>query len=66
METTSQTPNCFLFQSKEVDSDGDLTLLVGPDKVRLLVSSKVLTLASKVFRTMLRPIFKEGVEFEER
>lgn len=49
-----------------VDEDGDLVLLVGAG-TRILVSSKVLTLASKVFKAMLsRSTFTEGRELAER
>lgn len=43
-----------------VDDDGDVDLLVGPEETRLRVSSKVLTLASKVFSAMFSDRFKEG------
>lgn len=45
-----------------IDNDGNIDLLVGADSQpkRLRVSSKVLLLASKVFRAMLSDKFKEG------
>lgn len=55
--------------SVTVDEDGDLVLLVGPEKsqTRILVLSKALILASKVFKAMLsRSTFKEGRELAER
>ncbi|KAE9990476.1 hypothetical protein EG327_001378 [Venturia inaequalis] len=52
-----------------IDRDGDLILLVGPEEsqqTRILVSSKALTLASKVFKAMLsKSTFKEGRELVE-
>ncbi|QDS75767.1 hypothetical protein FKW77_008714 [Venturia effusa] len=51
--------------SVTVDEDGDLVLLVG-EETRILVSSKALTLASKVFKAMLLgSAFKEGRELAE-
>lgn len=46
----------------KIDSDGDVLFIVSCDKVpaRLLVSSKVLSLASPVFAAMFSPRFKEG------
>jgi hypothetical protein len=49
-----------------IDVDGDLVLVVGPDERRIVVSSKVLTLASKVFKAMLSRKFKEGTELSKR
>lgn len=45
-----------------IDDDGDIDLVVGVDaeQRRLRVSSKVLSLASKVFRVMFSEGFKEG------
>lgn len=63
-EAMAATPTSFT-----VDEDGDLVLLVGPDdaQARILVSSKVLTVASKVFKTMLsKSAFKEGRELAQR
>jgi hypothetical protein len=47
---------------------GDLLLLVGPEDAqsRILVSSKVLTVASKVFEAMLSGSFKEARKLTER
>lgn len=45
-----------------IDEDGDLTLIVGDTKHRILVASKVLTLVSKVFKAMLSRNFREGQE----
>jgi hypothetical protein len=52
---------------KHCDVNGDMMLLVGPDpnngdQLGILVSSSVLHLASKPFRVMLSPQFKEGIE----
>ena len=54
---------------KECDIDGDLMLLVGSNldydqhhQLVILVSSSVLRLASKPFRTMLSLQYKEGIE----
>lgn len=46
----------------KIDSDGDVLFIVSSDKptARLLVSSKVLSLASPVFAAMFSPRFKEG------
>ena len=46
----------------KIDPAGDILLHVGSSEfnVHLLVSSKVLSLASPVFATMLKPQFKEG------
>lgn len=43
----------------KIDPDGDVLLCVGED-TRLLVSSKVLSVASKPFKTMFSPRFMEG------
>lgn len=45
-------------QPKDVDPEGDVTLVVGDQQIR--ASSKVLALASPVFATMLGPYFAEG------
>ncbi|KAK0515883.1 hypothetical protein JMJ35_001917 [Cladonia borealis] len=42
------------------DPAGDVMLLVGPDKMSIRASSKVLSLASPVFDKMLGPHFAEG------
>lgn len=54
--------------SVTVDEDGDLVLLVCPAdaQARILVSSKVLTVASKVFKAMLSRSFREGLKLAER
>ena len=44
----------------DTDPAGDVMLLVGPDKVSIRASSKVLRLASRVFDKMLGPHFAEG------
>jgi hypothetical protein len=51
-----------------IDEDGDLALLIGPVEAqsRIIVSSKALTLASKVFKAMLTRRFKEGRELSEK
>lgn len=53
----------------QIDPDGDVVLIVGSDEsqVSLQVSSKALSLASKVFKTMLLSRnFKEGKELVDR
>lgn len=55
--------------SVTVDEDGDLVLIVGQEaqsQTRILVSSKVLTISSKVFKAMLSKSFKEARELAER
>lgn len=54
--------------SVTVDEDGDLVLVVGPAdaQAKILVSSKVLTVASKVFKAMLSRSFKEGRQLAEK
>ena len=47
-----------------IDPNGDLVLDVG--LTSLLVSSKVLSVASPVFRTMLGPNFMEGERLAQR
>ena len=44
----------------DIAPDGDVVLVVGPEKLRLRVYSQVLRAASKVFAVMLRPCWKEG------
>ena len=48
------------------DPAGDVMLLVGPDKVSIRASSKVLSLASLVFDKMLGPHFAEGQSLLEK
>jgi hypothetical protein len=45
-----------------IDPRGDLLLIVGGIKQPVLVSARVLRMASEVFRAMLGPDFKEGKE----
>lgn len=47
----------------EIKADGDLLLLIGSDKLPLLVSSHIFRTASKVFDAMLSPTFQEGTGF---
>jgi hypothetical protein len=47
-------------KSREIVSDGDILLVVGPDKTRLRVKSMLLMAASNPFSTMLGPNWKEG------
>lgn len=51
-----------------IDPDGDVLLVVGSNKsqVSLQVSSKVLSVASKMFKTMFFGQFKEAVELANR
>jgi|SRR5688572_1534792 hypothetical protein len=48
--------------TSDLDPDGDLTLTVkaAEDSKSYLVSSKILSIASPVFRSMMGPNFKEG------
>lgn len=48
-----------------IDPDGDLTLVVGIDKQRLRVSSKVLA-QTPVFRAMLLGSFREGLDIPNK
>lgn len=41
-------------------TDGDTILVIGPDEARLCVQSCLLEAASKVFKAMFGPHFKEG------
>lgn len=50
----------------DTDPAGDVMLLVGPDKVSIRASSKVLSLASRVFTKMLDPHFAEGQSLLEK
>jgi hypothetical protein len=47
-----------------IDPAGDMILKV--DKTTLLVNSKVLSIASPVFRAMLGPNFQEGVSLTQK
>jgi hypothetical protein len=47
-------------EGRVIDESGDVELLVGPRKCRIRVSSKVLSLSSKVFSIMSSDEFKEG------
>lgn len=51
-----------------IDPDGDVLLLVGNDEsqMSLQVSSQVLSVASKMFKTMFFGQFKEAVELANR
>ncbi|KAB5531429.1 hypothetical protein GE09DRAFT_1228228 [Coniochaeta sp. 2T2.1] len=44
----------------DIDPNGDVVMVVGPDKHEMRVSSNSLQLASKVFRAMLGPNWSEG------
>lgn len=44
----------------DIAPDGDVVLVVGPDKSRMRVHSLALRCASKVFRTMFGPNWSEG------
>lgn len=48
------------------DPSGDIMLIVGSQKGGIQVSSKVLKLTSPVFKAMLGPNFKEGIELTKR
>jgi hypothetical protein len=49
-----------------IDEDGDLILVVGEAKRRLLVASKALTMASKVFKAILSRNFRDAQELADR
>lgn len=50
----------------DLDPDGDVVLVVeGQNAERLLVSSKILSLASPVFSKMLGPNFREGTQMAD-
>lgn len=46
--------------SDKITSDGDTILVIGPDEARLCVQSCLLQAASKVFKAMFGPHYKEG------
>ena len=48
------------YQASDPDPNGDLTLVVGRDSMKIRVSSTRISLASPVFAAMLRPPFFEG------
>ncbi|KAF4416248.1 hypothetical protein FACUT_12723 [Fusarium acutatum] len=45
--------------------DGDMVLVVGPERLRIQVSSEFLSLASPVFDAMLNLKFSEGIKLHE-
>lgn len=47
-------------ETQEIAPDGDVILVVGPDKIKLRVHALFLKIASKVFNAMLGPHFREG------
>lgn len=48
-------------QTVEIDLGGDVVLEVGPQpRLPLLVSSKVLSIASNAFKALFGPQFREG------
>lgn len=51
-----------------IDPEGDVVLVVGTDesKISVQVSSKVLSIASKVFHRMFSGTFNEAVELAAR
>ena len=49
-----------------IDPAGDVLLAIGEPPVSLLVSTKVLSVASDVFRAMFGPRFVEGQDLTER
>jgi hypothetical protein len=50
-----------------IDADGDVILEVGTSpKVRLLVSTKVLSVASDVLKALFSPRFSDGVKLVEK
>ncbi|KFZ20359.1 hypothetical protein V502_03214 [Pseudogymnoascus sp. VKM F-4520 (FW-2644)] len=44
----------------KITTDGDTILVIGPDEARLCVQSCLLQAASKVFKAMFGPHYKEG------
>ncbi|KAF5579818.1 btb poz domain-containing protein [Fusarium pseudocircinatum] len=53
-------------QIVEIVPDGDIILVVGPDKTKLRVKSMLLMAASKPFSVMLGPNWKEGHDMRHR
>ncbi|KAF5627118.1 hypothetical protein F52700_8601 [Fusarium sp. NRRL 52700] len=51
-------------QTVEIVPDGDILLVVGPEKTRLLVKSPLLMAPSKPFSVMLGPNWKEGHDMQ--
>ncbi|KAJ5633515.1 hypothetical protein N7528_001357 [Penicillium herquei] len=47
-------------EMRDICNDGDIVLIVGPEKLELQVSSAVLRRSSKVFAAMLGPNWKES------
>ncbi|EEU36469.1 uncharacterized protein NECHADRAFT_81246 [Fusarium vanettenii 77-13-4] len=50
---------------REIIPDGDVILIVGPEKSKIQVSSHLLRTTSPVFNVMLGPNFKEGAALRE-
>ncbi|KAL3587799.1 hypothetical protein FPOAC2_13698 [Fusarium poae] len=50
----------------EIDPDGDLLLIVGPEETKLRVRSMLLMAASKPFSVMFGPNWKEGHDMRDR
>ncbi|KAI8670066.1 BTB domain-containing protein [Fusarium sp. Ph1] len=50
---------------REIIPDGDVILVVGPEKSKIQVSSHLLRTTSPVFNVMLGPNFKEGTALRE-
>lgn len=44
----------------KITTDGDVILVIGPDEARLCVNSILLQTASRVFKAMFGPHYKEG------
>jgi hypothetical protein len=60
-ETATYPPNTTGHsETVEIDPAGDVRLEIGRESKSLLVSSKVLSLASSVFKAMFGPHFQEG------
>lgn len=47
-------------KSEVIDDNGDVVLVVGPDKARTRISSTILMRASRVFAAMFSGTFAEG------
>lgn len=50
----------------KIAPDGDLILVVGTDEILILASSHCFRTASKSFVAILKPNFREGVDFSTR
>ncbi|KAF5567587.1 hypothetical protein FPHYL_3210 [Fusarium phyllophilum] len=58
--------NATVSQILDIVPDGDIILVVGPDKTKLRVKSMLLMAASKPFLAMLRLNWKEGHDMQQQ